>query len=57
VSICGEIENVKGEIETLEDLLKNEPKDGWNACSNIAMMVKDSIKSAKKRLKELEAVK
>lgn len=57
MSICGEIENVKGEIETLEDLLKNEPKDGWNACSNIAMMVKDSIKSAKKRLKELEAVR
>tara|TARA_R100000935_G_scaffold45078_1_gene68139 strand:+ start:349 stop:522 length:174 start_codon:yes stop_codon:yes gene_type:complete len=57
VSICGEIENVKGEIDTLEDLLKNEPKDGWNACSNISMMVKDSIKSAKKRLKELEAVK
>ena len=57
MSICGEIENVKGEIETLEDLLKNEPKDGWNACSNISMMVKDSIKSAKKRLKELEAVK
>tara|TARA_R100000541_G_scaffold52031_1_gene59688 strand:- start:915 stop:1088 length:174 start_codon:yes stop_codon:yes gene_type:complete len=57
VSICGEIENVKGEIDTLEDLLKNEPKDGWNACSNIAMMVKDSIRSAKKRLKELEAVK
>ena len=55
MSICGEIENVKGEIETLEDLLKNEPKDGWNACSNISMMVRDSIKSAKKRLKELEA--
>ena len=57
MSICGEIENVKGEIDTLEDLLKNEPKDGWNACSNISMMVKDSIKSAKKRLKELEAIK
>ena len=57
MSICGEIENVKGEIDTLEDLLKNEPKDGWNACSNISMMVKDSIKSAKKRLKELEAVR
>ena len=56
MSICGEIENVKGEIETLEDLLKNEPKDGWNACSNIALMVKDSIRSANKRLKELEAV-
>lgn len=55
MSICGEIENVKGEIETLEDLLKNEPKDGWNACSNISMMVRDSIKSANKRLKELEA--
>ena len=56
MSICGEIENVKGEIETLEELLKNEPKDGWNACSNIALMVKDSIRSANKRLKELEAV-
>jgi hypothetical protein len=54
--MCGEIENVKGEIETLEELLKNEPKDGWNACSNIALMVKDSIRSANKRLKELEAV-
>lgn len=57
MSICGEIENIKGEIDTLEDLLNNEPKDGWNTCSNIAMMVKDSIRSAKKRLKELEAVK
>tara|TARA_R110002074_G_scaffold361608_1_gene534643 strand:- start:291 stop:464 length:174 start_codon:yes stop_codon:yes gene_type:complete len=56
MSVCGEIENVKGEIETLEELLKNEPKDGWNACSNIALMVKDSIRSANKRLKELEAV-
>tara|TARA_R110001632_G_scaffold173858_1_gene293325 strand:+ start:704 stop:877 length:174 start_codon:yes stop_codon:yes gene_type:complete len=56
MSMCGEIENVKGEIETLEALLKNEPKDGWNACSNIALMVKDSIRSANKRLKELEAV-
>jgi|TARA_B110000285_G_scaffold233855_1_gene308928 hypothetical protein len=56
MSMCGEIENVKGEIETLEELLKNEPKDGWNACSNIALMVKDSIRSANKRLKELEAV-
>ena len=45
MSMCGEIENVKGEIETLEALLKNEPKDGWNACSNIALMVKDSIRS------------
>jgi|TARA_R110000824_G_scaffold384661_1_gene578724 hypothetical protein len=55
MSICGEIENVKGEIETLEDLLESEPKDGWNACSNISMMLKDSIRSANKRLKELEA--
>jgi len=57
MSICGEIENVKGEIETLEELIKNEPKDGFNACSNISVMVLDSIRSAKKRLKELEAAK
>jgi|TARA_R110001592_G_scaffold160513_1_gene392707 uncharacterized protein YehS (DUF1456 family) len=55
MSICGEIENVKVEIETLEELIKNEPKDGFNACSNISVMVLDSIRSAKKRLKELEA--
>ena len=56
MSICGEIENVKNEIKTLEELMENEPKDGWNVCSNISMMVRDSIKSANKRLKELEAV-
>ncbi len=55
MSICGEIENVKVEIETLEELIKNEPKDGFTACSNITVMVSDSIRSAKKRLKELEA--
>jgi len=57
MSICGEIENVKVEIETLEELIKNEPKDGFNACSNIFVMVSDSIRTAKKRLKELEAVR
>jgi len=56
MSICGEIENVKNEIKTLEELMENEPKDGWNVCSNISMIVNASITSAKRRLKELEAV-
>ncbi len=57
MSICGEIENVKVEIETLEDLLNNEPKDGFNSCANISMMLNDSIRSLKKRLKELESAR
>tara|TARA_R100001377_G_C3170715_1_gene102983 strand:+ start:823 stop:996 length:174 start_codon:yes stop_codon:yes gene_type:complete len=56
MSICGEIENVKNEIKTLEELMENEPKDGWNVCSNISVIVNASITSAKRRLKELEAV-
>ena len=47
MSICGEIENVKVEIETLQDLLNNEPKDGFNSCANISMMLNDSIRSLK----------
>ena len=57
MSICGEIENVKVEIETLQDLLNNEPKDGFSSCANISMMLNDSIRSLKKRLKELESAR
>ena len=57
MSVCGEIENVKVEIETLQDLLNNEPKDGFSSCANISMMLNDSIRSLKKRLKELESAR